>query len=79
VTDIAKIVGVSQPNMTSILQSWLKRGIVYQPEKNYVKLYTVTPEKEDQKNEQEQKPDGTNSQEARPDNKSDAEEPTAGE
>lgn len=50
VTEIAKIAGVAQPTMTPILQYWKKLGIVYQVGKNYVKLYTLTEEKEVNKN-----------------------------
>lgn len=47
VTQIAKIVGVSQPNMTNVLSQWEELGIVYEVEKSggkfYKRLFPIEP------------------------------------
>jgi len=63
VTEIAKIVGVSQPTMTCIFQDWNRMGIVYHNGRNYVKLYTININKEDENEGEEHRPAGENSQE----------------
>lgn len=58
VTDIANIVGVSQPTMTTILQSWENLGIIYETEslrgKNYVALYPLSLKEISQRKEAEE-------------------------
>jgi hypothetical protein len=56
ISEIAKIIGVSQPTLTPILQEWESAGIIYETEssigKAYCKLYKLPlpKEKKAQKN-----------------------------
>lgn len=78
VTEIAKIVGVSQPTMTPILQSWKIKGIIYQKGKNYMKIYSLTEEREG-KNDKPKRADGEDSQTDGPNDSSNAKEPRESE
>ena len=78
VTEIAKIVGVSQPTMTYILQSWKVKGIVYQKGKNYMRLYNLIEDREE-KNDKRKPVDGEINQADGPDSSSNVEEPRGGE
>ena len=73
VTEIAKIAGVSQPTMTSILQSWKRIGIVYQTNKTYMKLYSLSEDREVEKNDQAGRDSGENTQENGLDSQTNAE------
>ena len=76
ITEVAKLVGVSQPTMTFIMQSWKKKGIVYQKGRNYAKLYYLKEDKEDEKNvNKPTESDGKGSQTDGLDNPLDVEEP----
>ena len=54
VTEIAKVIGVSQPTVTPILKEWENQGIIYEIEslrgKSYMKLYNLSISKEEMKN-----------------------------
>ena len=45
VTQLAKIAGVSQPTMTSVLKQWIQQGIIYEVQRSggkfYKKLYPI--------------------------------------